>query len=73
LQAENIPVLWRPDSKDLLAYLNCETAASLAPLESPTQVKRTADDTLDQLPRSLALKKTFLLYSYQTGKICCPT
>ncbi|XP_015112093.1 parafibromin [Diachasma alloeum] len=47
--AENIPVVRRPDRKDLLAYLNGETATSLAidksaPLEIPTQVKRAAED-----------------------------
>ncbi|MBN3307149.1 CDC73 protein, partial [Amia calva] len=50
---ENIPVVRRPDRKDLLAYLNGEssTSASIdrsAPIEiglqRPTQVKRTADD-----------------------------
>lgn len=50
--AENIPVVRRPDRKDLLAYLNGETATSSsidksAPLEIPTQVKRTAEDGLD--------------------------
>ncbi|CAB3367439.1 Hypothetical predicted protein [Cloeon dipterum] len=48
--AENIPVVRRPDRKDLLAYLNGETATSTsidksAPLEIPTQVKRTLDET----------------------------
>jgi hypothetical protein len=42
-QAENIPVVRRPDRKDLLAYLNGETASSAsidksAPLEIPMQV-----------------------------------
>lgn len=50
--AENIPVVRRPDRKDLLAYLNGETATSAAidksaPLEIPTQVKRTAEDGLE--------------------------
>ncbi|OXU19054.1 hypothetical protein TSAR_007446 [Trichomalopsis sarcophagae] len=50
--AENIPVVRRPDRKDLLAYLNGETATSVAidksaPLEIPTQVKRSADDVLE--------------------------
>lgn len=45
-QAENIPVVHRPDRRDLLAYLNGETATCLsidrsAPLEIPTQVKRS--------------------------------
>lgn len=43
LQAANIPAVCRPDRKELLAYLNGETAtcASIdksAPLEIPTQV-----------------------------------
>lgn len=43
LQAANIPAVRRPDRKELLAYLNGETAtcASIdksAPLEIPTQV-----------------------------------
>ncbi|KAI8518518.1 accessory factor associated with RNA polymerase II [Branchiostoma belcheri] len=51
--ADSIPVITRPDRKDLLAYLNGETSTSLsidksAPLEitlqKPTQVKRTAED-----------------------------
>ncbi|XP_050665371.1 parafibromin isoform X2 [Leptidea sinapis] len=46
--AHNIPPVRRPDRKELLAYLNGETAtcASIdksAPLEIPTQVKRTHD------------------------------
>jgi parafibromin len=49
---ENIPVVRRPDRKDLLAYLNGETATSVAidksaPLEIPTQVKRAAEDGLE--------------------------
>lgn len=47
--AANIPPVRRPDRKELLAYLNGETAtcASIdksAPLEIPTQVKRTHDN-----------------------------
>ncbi|ODN06259.1 Parafibromin [Orchesella cincta] len=47
--AENIPVVTRPDRKDVLAYLKGETTTSAsidksAPLEIPTQVKRTADE-----------------------------
>ncbi|XP_028164362.1 parafibromin [Ostrinia furnacalis] len=47
--AANIPAVRRPDRKELLAYLNGETAtcASIdksAPLEIPTQVKRTHDN-----------------------------
>ncbi|KAK9881909.1 hypothetical protein WA026_018103 [Henosepilachna vigintioctopunctata] len=46
--AENIPAVRRPDRKELLAYLNGETANcpsidKSAPLELPTQVKRSAD------------------------------
>ncbi|XP_058790580.1 parafibromin [Phymastichus coffea] len=59
--AENIPVVRRPDRKDLLAYLNGETATSTAidksaPLEIPTQVKRTAEDGLES---SLVKKPRF--------------
>jgi len=48
--SEDVPIVRRPDRKDLLAYLRGETqaAASIdksAPLEMPTQVKRNADDT----------------------------
>lgn len=48
MQAEDIPAVNRPDRKELLAYLNGETAtcASIdksAPLEIPTQVKRPLD------------------------------
>lgn len=58
--AENIPVVRRPDRKDLLAYLNGETATAAsidksAPLEIPSQVKRTAEtesiETLAKKPR----------------------
>ncbi|KAK7086442.1 accessory factor associated with RNA polymerase II [Halocaridina rubra] len=50
--AENIPVVRRPDRRELLAYLSGETstAASIdksAPLEIPTQVKRTVEDASD--------------------------
>ncbi|XP_066970994.1 parafibromin [Macrobrachium rosenbergii] len=50
--AENIPVVRRPDRKELLAYLNGETSTAAAidksaPLEIPTQVKRTVEDTSD--------------------------
>lgn len=48
--AENIPVVRRPDRKDLLAYLNGETAASAsidkaAPIEIPIQVRRVVGAT----------------------------
>ena len=53
IQAENIPVVHRPDRRDLLAYLNGETAtcASIdrsAPLEIPNQVKRSGGDDLQE-------------------------
>ncbi|XP_022909418.1 parafibromin [Onthophagus taurus] len=46
--AETIPVVRRPDRKELLAYLNGETASCSAidkgaPLELPTQVKRSLE------------------------------
>lgn len=49
---DDVPIVRRPDRKDLLMYLRGETnsATSIdksAPLEMPTQVKRTADDTLE--------------------------
>ena len=42
-QAQNIPVVRRPDRKELLAYLNGETSTAAAidksaPLQIPTQV-----------------------------------
>jgi parafibromin len=63
LHPENIPVVWQPDRKDLLAYLNGETAASAnieksAPLEVPTQVKRTADETLESVAKKPCLEET---------------
>ncbi|KAI8429759.1 hypothetical protein MSG28_000306 [Choristoneura fumiferana] len=47
--AHNKPAVRRPDRKELLAYLNGETVACAsidksAPLEIPTQVKRTHDN-----------------------------
>jgi parafibromin len=59
--AENIPVVRRPDRKELLAYLNGETAScpaidKSAPLEIPTQVKRSADY---DGPESIAKKPRF--------------
>lgn len=61
--AENIPSVRRPDRKDLLAYLNGETASSAnidksAPLEIPTQVKRTADDTAESTAKKPRLEET---------------
>ncbi|KAL4219028.1 accessory factor associated with RNA polymerase II [Mactra antiquata] len=58
--ASNVPVVRRPDRKDLLAYLNGDTnqSASIdksAPLEislqRPTQVKRTAEDTSNEIEK----------------------
>ncbi|XP_061713858.1 parafibromin [Cydia pomonella] len=51
--AANIPAVRRPDRKEILAYLNGETAtcASIdksAPLEIPTQVKRTHDNEVGE-------------------------
>lgn len=48
--ADSIPVVRRPDRKDLLAYLNGETAASAsidkaAPIEIPIQVRRIVGAT----------------------------
>ena len=47
----------------MLAYLNGETAASTnidksAPLEIPTQVKRTADDTLESMAKKPRFEET---------------
>ncbi|XP_013777733.1 parafibromin-like [Limulus polyphemus] len=55
--AESIPVVRRPDRKDLLAYLNGETATSgnidkSAPIEIPTQVKRVNEE-----PQNESIKK----------------
>ena len=51
---DDVPIVRRPDRKDLLAYLRGESQSSgsidkSAPLEMPTQVKRTADDTMEGL------------------------
>ncbi|CAG9773116.1 unnamed protein product [Ceutorhynchus assimilis] len=59
--AENIPVVRRPDRKELLAYLNGETAScpaidKSAPLELPTQVKKSAEY---DGPESIAKKPRF--------------
>ncbi|CAH0553260.1 unnamed protein product [Brassicogethes aeneus] len=58
---ENIPVVRRPDRKELLTYLNGESAScpaidKSAPLELPTQVKRSADY---DGPESIAKKPRF--------------
>jgi len=55
---EEIPIVRRPDRKDLLAYLKGEstTAGSIdksAPLEMPTQVKRGAEDIVESAPKRL--------------------
>ncbi|CAH1401353.1 unnamed protein product [Nezara viridula] len=60
--AVNIPVVRRPDRKDLLAYLNGETASSAnidksAPLEIPTQVKRTAEETSESTAKKPRLEE----------------
>jgi parafibromin len=62
--AEDIPVLWQPDRKDL-PYLNGETAASAsidksAPLERPAQLKRAADATLVSVAKKPCLEETRL-------------
>ena len=52
--SEDIPIVRRPDRKDLLAYLKGEIATSAsidrsAPLEMPTQVKRAADTDISDV------------------------
>ena len=52
--SEDIPIVRRPDRKDLLAYLKGEsvTCASIdksAPLEMPTQVKRTPETDISDV------------------------
>ena len=54
----NIPIVRRPDRKDLLAYLKRETSTAVsidksAPLEMSTQVKRTAEDSLESAQKTL--------------------
>ena len=54
--SEDVPIVRRPDRRDLLAYLSGEanSASSIdksAPLEMPSQVKRTADDSLEGLQK----------------------
>ncbi|XP_077492132.1 parafibromin-like [Amblyomma americanum] len=61
--AENIPVVRRPDRKDILAYLNGETATSAnidksAPIEIPTQVKRTAEKPHNEVVKKPRLEET---------------
>ena len=73
--SEDIPIVRRPDRKDLLAYLKGETSTAVsidksAPLEMPTQVKRTAEDSLESAqkkPRydenaSQRLKDQFIVF-----------
>uniref|UniRef100_A0A6B2EFK9 Parafibromin n=1 Tax=Phlebotomus kandelakii TaxID=1109342 RepID=A0A6B2EFK9_9DIPT len=59
--AEDIPAVNRPDRKELLQYLNgesstCESIDKSAPLEIPTQVKRTIEPDGNE---SLAKKARF--------------
>ncbi|KAG4071525.1 hypothetical protein HA402_011679 [Bradysia odoriphaga] len=62
--AEDIPAVNRPDRKELLAYLNGDTAtcASIdksAPLEIPTQVKRPIEsDGLDSIAKKARYEDT---------------
>jgi parafibromin len=54
-QGLNIPVVHRPDRRDLLTFLESETATSAnidksAPLERPTQLKRVAEHDTDHHP-----------------------
>ncbi|KAL7643864.1 UNVERIFIED_CONTAM: hypothetical protein RMT77_005870 [Armadillidium vulgare] len=54
--AENIPVVRRPDRKELLAYLNGETSTASAidksaPLEMPTQIKRSIEEATESIPK----------------------
>lgn len=64
MQAEDIPAVNRPDRKELLAYLNGETAtcASIdksAPLEIPTQVKRPIEsDGIDSIAKKARYEDT---------------
>jgi len=56
--SEDIPIVRRPDRKDLLGYLKGEvaTAAAIdrsAPLEMPTQVKRGAEDIAESAPKRM--------------------
>lgn len=63
-QAEDIPAVNRPDRKELLAYLNGETTTcpsidKSAPLEIPTQVKRSLEsDGLDSLAKKARFEDT---------------
>ncbi|KAJ8038891.1 Parafibromin [Holothuria leucospilota] len=68
--AENIPVVRRPDRRDLLAYLNGETATSAsidksAPLDialqRPVQLKRPGDDIHTDPAKKVHIDKEFRL------------
>ena len=64
--AEDIPAVNRPDRKELLAYLNGETATcgsidKSAPLEIPTQVKRPMESdgaALDSIAKKARYENT---------------
>lgn len=64
LQAEEIPAVNRPDRKELLAYLNGESATcgsidKSAPLEIPTQLKRPLEsDGLENLTKKARYEDT---------------
>ncbi|CAG7815804.1 unnamed protein product [Allacma fusca] len=63
--AENIPVVTRPDRKDVLSYLRGETGTSAnidksAPLEIPTQVKRTAEEPMESVPKKPRYEENML-------------
>ncbi|CAK9291760.1 unnamed protein product [Gordionus sp. m RMFG-2023] len=54
---ENIPVVRRPDRRELLAYLNAEITTSnsidrSAPLELPAQVKKTTDEVNENFKKT---------------------
>lgn len=60
--AENIPVVRRPDRKDILAYLNGETATSAnidksAPIEIPTQVKHVIEEPQHEISKKPRLEE----------------
>ena len=62
--SEDVTIVRRPDRKDLLAYLkgDNQSAPSIdksAPLEMPTQVKRTADDSLESIQKKPKYFETF--------------
>jgi len=60
-QAENIPFIKRPDRNDVLAYLKGETATSAridksAPLETPSQIKRAAEEPRESVEKKPRLE-----------------